>query len=104
MPLCVLGSSLWRVFHEKTILLVAIGYLLLLTPGLFSGEVRETKTHLMNRPALFLILVSQLLFLISSLIEPPSSVLMVILRVGVPLLIVAYIGLLLAGFISPEEK
>ena len=58
----------------------------------------------MNRPALSLILISQLLFLVSSLIEPPSSLLMIILRVVVPLVIVAYTGLLLAGFISPRKR
>jgi len=58
----------------------------------------------MNRPALVLILLSQLLFLVSSLIEAPSGLLMVILRVGIPILIVAYIGLLLAGFISPGKR
>jgi hypothetical protein len=58
----------------------------------------------MNRPALSLILVSQLLFLVSSLIEPPSSLLMIVLRVGVPLVIVAYTALLLAGVISPRKR
>ncbi len=58
----------------------------------------------MNRSALLLILVSQLLFLVSSLIEPPSSLLMTLLRVGVPLAIVLYIGLLLAGYISPRKR
>ena len=58
----------------------------------------------MNRPALLLILLSQLLFLVSSLIEPPSSLLMGILRVGVPLLIVGYIAMLLTGLISPGNR
>jgi hypothetical protein len=58
----------------------------------------------MNRTALLLILVSQLLFLVSSLIEAPSSLLMIILRVVVPLVIVAYTGLLLAGFIAPRKR
>ena len=58
----------------------------------------------MNRSALLLILVSQLLFLVSSLIEPPSSLLMTVLRVGVPLIIVAYIVLLLVGIISPGKR
>lgn len=68
------------------------------------NNVKENKIHRMNRPALLLILVSQLLFLVSSLIEPPSSLLMIILRVGVPLIIAAYIGLLLAGYISPRKR
>lgn len=57
----------------------------------------------MNRTALLLILVSQLLFLASSFVEWPSSLLMIILRVGVPLIIVAYIGLVLTGIIPPRR-
>jgi hypothetical protein len=58
----------------------------------------------MNRPALLLLLVSQLLFLVSSLIEPPSGLLMIILRLGLPLAVIAYVGLLLAGYISPGKR
>ena len=54
-----------------------------------------------NRPALSLLLISQALFLLSSLIEPPSGLLMVVLRVIVPLLVIVYLGLALAGLISP---
>jgi hypothetical protein len=57
-----------------------------------------------NRSALWLVLFSQLLFLVSSLIEWPSSLLMVILRVVLPLIVVAYIGLMLAGYISPGKR
>jgi hypothetical protein len=57
-----------------------------------------------NRLALWLLLASQLLFLVSSLIEPPSSVLLIILRVVLPLVMVAYIGLILAGYISPRKR
>ncbi len=52
-----------------------------------------------NRSALWLILVSQLLFLVSSLLDPPSSALQITLRVVLPLLIVAYIILILAGYV-----
>ena len=58
----------------------------------------------MNRSALLLILLSQLVFLISSLIEPPTSLVMGILRVGVPLVIVGYIGLVLAGVIPTRKR
>lgn len=58
----------------------------------------------MNRPALILILLSQLLFLVSSLIDPPATLLMGVLRVGVPLLLVLYIGLVLAGYLSRGNK
>jgi hypothetical protein len=57
-----------------------------------------------NRTSLWLIFASQALFLLSSLIEPPSSLLLIILRVIVPLLMVAYIGLMLAGYVSPRKR
>ena len=57
-----------------------------------------------NRPALSLLLISQALFLLSSLIEPPSGLLMVVLRVIVPLLVIVYLGLALAGLISPGRR
>jgi hypothetical protein len=57
-----------------------------------------------NRTALWLILVSQALFLVSSLIEPPSGLLLIILRVVVPLFVVAYFSLMLAGYISPRKR
>jgi hypothetical protein len=57
-----------------------------------------------NRSALWLLLASQVLFLVSSLIDPPTGLLIIILRVVVPLIIIAYIGLLLAGFISPGKR
>ena len=59
----------------------------------------ETK-----RTSLWLILASQALFLLSSLIDAPSSLVMIILRVTVPLLIVAYLGLMLAGYVSPRKR
>jgi len=44
-----------------------------------------------RRAALWLILISQLLFLVSSLIEPPHSTVIFILRVVVPLALVVYV-------------
>lgn len=57
-----------------------------------------------NRSALWLLLFSQALFLISSLIEPPSGWLMIGLRLVVPLLVIVYLGLMLAGIITPRRK
>ena len=57
-----------------------------------------------NRPALWLLLISQALFLLSSLIEPPSGLLMIALRVILPLTLVVYFGLMLAGLISAGRK
>ena len=57
-----------------------------------------------NRPALALLLISQALFLLSSLLEPPSGLLMIVLRVIVPLFVIVYLGLVLAGIISPRRK
>jgi len=56
-----------------------------------------------NRRALSLLLLSQALFLLSSLLEPPSGLLMVALRVIVPLLVIVYLGLMLAGIIPPRR-
>lgn len=53
-----------------------------------------------SRSALWLILASQLIFLLSSLIERPTSAVMIIVRVVLPLVIVVYIGLLLTGKVS----
>jgi hypothetical protein len=52
----------------------------------------------LSRAALWLILFSQLLFLAGSLIEPPSTLLMIALRIGLPLILIGFIGLLLAGY------
>jgi hypothetical protein len=57
-----------------------------------------------RRAALWLILVSQALFLASSLIEPPQSAVIFILRVVVPLVIVAYIVLVLTGYASRGKE
>jgi hypothetical protein len=70
-------------------------------PAFFYSLIKEA---IMNRTALFLILISQLFFLVGSVIDPPSSVLMILLRVGVPLIIVGYISLILAGYISPKKR
>lgn len=67
---------------------------------------KEVEFNLMqnNRAALWLLLVSQLLFLLSSLIEPPSGLLMITLRVALPLILVAYLGLMIAGYVSPRKR
>ena len=57
-----------------------------------------------NRLLLWLLLASQLLFLLSSLLEPPRSLVMIIVRVCLPLVLVAYIGLLLTGYIRPGKE
>jgi hypothetical protein len=56
------------------------------------------------RGSLWLLLFSQVLFLIGGLIEPPTSWVMIILRVVVPLLAIVYIGLILAGYIHPRNE
>ena len=53
---------------------------------------------------LWLLLLSQMLLLVSSLIEPPTGWLMITLRVGVPLIVIVYIGLMLGGFIRPGKQ
>ena len=53
-----------------------------------------------KRLALWLLMVSQLLSLASSLLEMPSSWIMITVRVLIPLAIVVYIGLILVGVIS----
>jgi hypothetical protein len=44
------------------------------------------------------------MFLISSVIEPPTSGLMVVLRVVVPLIAIVIIGLMLAGYIVGKKE
>ena len=56
------------------------------------------------RRTLWLLLLSQIMFLVSSLIEPPTGWLMIVLRGVVPLLAVVYIGLILGGFIRPGKQ
>jgi hypothetical protein len=43
------------------------------------------------------------MFLVSSVIEPPTSGLMIVLRVVVPLVAVVFISLMLAGYINPKK-
>jgi hypothetical protein len=57
-----------------------------------------------SRPAKLLLIASQALFLISSLIEPPTSWLMIILRVVLPILVIGYLSLLLLGYLSPRSR
>ena len=56
-----------------------------------------------SRLALWLLLASQLVFLLSSLIEPPRSLVTAIVRLVLPLVLVVFIGLVLAGFIRPKK-
>jgi len=56
------------------------------------------------RGSLWLLLFSQVLFLIGGLIDPPTTWLMIILRGVVPLFAIVYIGLILAGYIHPRKK
>jgi hypothetical protein len=57
-----------------------------------------------RRRTLWLLLLSQVMFLISSVIEPPTSGLMVVLRVVVPLIAIVFIGLMLAGYIAGKKE
>lgn len=56
-----------------------------------------------TRRALWLLLFSQAMFLVSAVIEPPTSLLMVIFRVVLPLSIILFLGLMLAEVI-PSKK
>lgn len=56
-----------------------------------------------TRRTLWLLLLSQVMFLVSSVIEPPTSGLMIVLRVVVPLVAVVFISLMLAGYINPKK-
>ena len=56
------------------------------------------------RRTLWLLLFSQVMFLVSSLIDPPTSWLMIILRGVIPVLAIIYIGLTLAGYIRPGKQ
>jgi len=72
-------------------------------PGNAHGLVvrrKEIKIPVKNmRTTLWLLLFSQTMFLVSSLIEPPTTWLMIILRGVVPLFTIVLIGLILAGYI-----
>lgn len=57
-----------------------------------------------NRAALWLLLASQLIFLLGSLDEPPTGLLTVGVRVILPLVLVAYVGLMLAGHVRPGKR
>lgn len=56
-----------------------------------------------RRLALWLLLASQLVFLLSSFIEPPTTLVTTVVRLFLPLVLVVFIGLLLAGII-PRDK
>jgi hypothetical protein len=57
-----------------------------------------------SRRALWLVLFSQVLFLLGSVIDWPTRPVMIVFRVVLPLMIIAYLGLILAGYISPRKK
>jgi hypothetical protein len=70
-----------------------------------SDLVGENNKLMKNtRLALWLLLSSQLLLLLSSLMQPPSSTVTIILRIIVPIVLIAIFGLMLAGFISPKRR
>ena len=53
---------------------------------------------------LLILLVSQLMSLLGSMLEPPTSWLTTLLRVVVPLLAVVFIALMLAGYVSSRKE
>ena len=57
-----------------------------------------------SRLALWLLLASQLMFLLSSFIEPPRSLATTIVRLVLPLVLVVFIALVLAGFIPTKKN
>jgi hypothetical protein len=57
-----------------------------------------------SHTAKLLLIASQALFLISSLIEPPTSWLMIILRVVLPILVIGYLSLKLLGDSAPRSR
>jgi hypothetical protein len=57
-----------------------------------------------NRRTLWLLLFSQIMFLFSSLIDPPTTWLMILLRGILPLIVVIYIALILAGYIPSRKE
>ena len=57
-----------------------------------------------SRRALWLILFSQVLFLLGSMIDWPTRPLMIVFRVALPLIIIAYLGLILMGYISAGKE
>jgi len=56
-----------------------------------------------NRKALLLLILSQILILLGGLLDWPASWLMISLRVILPLIVIAYLGLMLAGYVSPRQ-
>jgi hypothetical protein len=57
-----------------------------------------------SRSVKLLLIASQALFLMSSLIEPPAGWLMIILRVVLPILVIGYLSLMLLGYLSPRSR
>jgi hypothetical protein len=56
------------------------------------------------RTTLWLLLFSQLMFLMGSLLDPPTSWLMILLRLIMPILGIIFIGLMLAGYIGSRKE
>jgi hypothetical protein len=57
-----------------------------------------------SRSVKLLLILSQALFLVSSLIEPPTSWLMISLRVVLPIFVIVYLGLMLLGYFSARTR
>lgn len=56
-----------------------------------------------NRKALWLLILSPILILLGGLLDWPASLLMISLRMILPLMVIAYLGLMLAGYVSPRQ-
>ena len=57
-----------------------------------------------SNPSLWLILLSQVLILISGLIVSPSSPVMTVIQVGLPLLVIVFVALMMAGVIPIRKR
>ena len=78
--------------------------MLALTIGYTKSTEKETNCMKMRRRTLWLLLLSPVLFLVSAVIEPPTSGLMIVLRVVLPLIAIVVIGLMLAGYINRKKE
>ena len=57
-----------------------------------------------GRGALWFLLLSQVLLLLSGFLDWPLRPVMIVVRVVLPLIVIGYICLLLAGYISLRKK
>ena len=96
-----ISVRLWLCRQKRCLMLVTH-----VRSGAETDSLEEETFSLMknSRPALWLLLASQLIFLLSSLIEPPQTLVTMIVRVVVPLILVAYICLMLAGYVLPGKR